>query len=52
MENIFKAEDIPASVVAAGMEDPGKRAIILKYGYTHIGVGYYNGYWVQFFAKE
>lgn len=52
MENIFKAEDIPASVVAAGMEDPGKRAIILKYGYTHIGVGYYKGYWVQFFAKE
>lgn len=52
MENIFKAEDTPASVVAAGMEDPGKRAIILKFGYTHIGVGYYNGYWVQFFAKE
>lgn len=52
MENIFKAEDNPISVVAAGMEDPGKRAIILKSEYTHMGVGYYNGYWVQFFAKE
>ena len=51
-ENLVKEQKTPSSVMATCMDDPGKRAIILKYGYTHIGVGYYKGYWVQFFAKE
>ena len=51
-ENLVKEERTPANAVAACMEDPGKRANILTSEYTHVGVGYCNGYWVQLFIKK
>ena len=51
-ENLVKEKKTPASVMAACMDDPGKRANILTSEYTHVGVGYYNGYWVQLFIKK
>lgn len=51
-ENLIKEEKTPASVMATCLDDPGKRANILTSGYTHIGVGYYNGYWVQLFIQK
>lgn len=51
-ENLVKERKTPASVMTWCMEDSGKKATILDSGYTHIGVGYYNDYWVQLFIKK
>ncbi len=50
-ENIAKGQDSAASVMKAWMESPGHRSAILNRSYTHLGVGYYKGYWVQQFAE-
>ena len=51
-ENLVKEQKTPSSVMATCMDDPGKRANILTSEYTHVGVGYYDGYWVQLFIKK
>lgn len=49
-ENIAKGQKTPADVVTAWMNSEGHRANILSANYTLIGVGYYNGHWVQEFV--
>lgn len=49
-ENIAKGQKTPTEVVNAWMNSAGHRANILNANYTHIGVGYYNGYWAQEFV--
>ena len=51
-ENLVKEQKTPSSVMATCMDDSGKRANILTSEYTHVGVGYYDGYWVQLFIKK
>ena len=51
-ENLVKEQKTPASVMATCMNEPGKKANILTSEYTHVGVGYYDGYWVQLFIKK
>lgn len=51
-ENLARGQETPNEVMKAWMSDSGKRASILTSEYTHIGVGYYNGYWVQLFIKK
>lgn len=34
------------------MNSPGHKANILNANYTHVGIGYYKGYWVQQFATN
>ena len=51
-ENLVKEQKTPSCVMATCMDDPGKRANILTSEYTHVGVGYYDGYWVQLFIKK
>ncbi|GAA0135453.1 hypothetical protein YSY43_22930 [Paenibacillus sp. YSY-4.3] len=51
-ENIAKGQKTPADVVAAWMDSPGHKANILNSKYTLIGVGYYNGHWVQEFIGK
>ena len=51
-ENLVKEQKTPSSVMATCMDDPGKRANILTSEYTKVGVGYYDGYWVQLFIKK
>lgn len=49
-ENIAKGQDSPQEVFDAWMNSPGHRANILSGNFTTIGVGYYNGHWVQMFT--
>ncbi|WP_446674095.1 stalk domain-containing protein [Paenibacillus sp. 598K] len=49
-ENIAKGQRTPQEVVDAWMNSPGHRANILSDNFTTIGVGYYNGHWVQMFT--
>ncbi|MWC27138.1 SCP-like extracellular [Paenibacillus sp. MMS18-CY102] len=49
-ENIAKGQQSPEQVMNDWMNSPGHRANILKNGYTKLGVGYYNGAWVQEFT--
>lgn len=49
-ENIAKGQRTPQEVVDAWMNSPGHRANILSGNFTTIGVGYYNGHWVQMFT--
>ncbi|WP_055107840.1 CAP domain-containing protein [Paenibacillus ihumii] len=51
-ENIAKGQKTPAEVVSAWMDSPGHKANILNPKYTLIGVGYYNGHWVQEFIGK
>ena len=51
-ENLVKEQKTPSSVMATCMNEPGKKANILTSEYTHVGVGYYDGYWVQLFIKK
>ncbi|MFD3257672.1 CAP domain-containing protein [Paenibacillus lentus] len=51
-ENIAKGQKTPSEVVAAWMNSPGHKANILNSKYTLIGVGYYNGHWVQEFIGK
>ena len=49
-ENIAKGQKSPQEVMNAWMNSSGHRANILNGSYTSIGVGYYNGAWVQLFV--
>lgn len=51
-ENIAKGQRTPQEVMDGWMNSPGHRANILNASYTHIGVGYVNGYWVQEFIGK
>nr|WP_295973159.1 CAP domain-containing protein [uncultured Bacillus sp.] len=48
-ENIAKGQRSPQEVMNSWMNSSGHRANILDSGYNAIGVGYYNGAWVQIF---
>lgn len=48
-ENIAKGQRSPQEVMTAWMNSSGHRANILSQNFTHIGVAYYNGVWVQEF---
>lgn len=48
-ENIAYGLDSVSTVMQAWMNSAGHKANILRTNYTHLGVGYYNGYWVQQF---
>ncbi|WP_068700167.1 CAP domain-containing protein [Paenibacillus yonginensis] len=49
-ENIAKGQKTPQEVMTAWMNSAGHRANIMNANYTVIGVGYYNGCWVQEFV--
>ncbi|WP_433946517.1 CAP domain-containing protein [Paenibacillus sp. SN-8-1] len=51
-ENIAKGQQTPEEVVKDWMNSPGHRKNILNPHYTLIGVGYYNGLWVQEFIGK
>ncbi|WP_340013528.1 CAP domain-containing protein [Paenibacillus sp. FSL K6-1318] len=51
-ENIAKGQKTPQEVVTAWMNSEGHRANILSKNFTHIGVGYFNGYWAQEFIGK
>ncbi|MFD2611779.1 CAP domain-containing protein [Paenibacillus gansuensis] len=48
-ENIAKGQQSPQQVMNDWMNSPGHRANILNGSFTKIGVGYYQGEWVQEF---
>ena len=48
-ENIAMGQRSPESVMLGWMNSEGHRSNILSPSFTSIGVGYYNGYWVQLF---
>jgi len=48
-ENIAKGQRSPQEVMDDWMNSSGHRANILSTKFNQIGVGYYNGYWVQMF---
>ncbi len=48
-ENIAMGQRTAKEVVEDWMNSPGHKANILNKHYNLIGVGYYNGYWVQEF---
>jgi uncharacterized YkwD family protein len=50
-ENIAKGQKSPQEVMNAWMNSSGHRANILKPEYDSIGVGFYQGAWVQMFIK-
>jgi len=49
-ENIAKGQKTPQEVMNAWMNSSGHRANILNAKFDSIGVGYYNGAWVQMFT--
>lgn len=51
-ENIAKGQRSPREVMNAWMNSSGHRANILNAKYNGIGVGYYNGAWVQLFVES
>ncbi len=51
-ENIAKGQSSAALVMKDWMNSPGHKANILKKQYTHIGVGFKNGVWVQEFIRK
>ncbi|ANF97383.1 CAP domain-containing protein [Paenibacillus bovis] len=51
-ENIAKGQTSPAQVMNSWMNSAGHKANILSKNYTHIGVGYVNGIWVQEFIGK
>ncbi|WP_338451892.1 CAP domain-containing protein [Niallia oryzisoli] len=51
-ENIAKGQRSPQEVMNAWMNSSGHRANILNPSYNAIGVGYYNGAWVQLFIQS
>ncbi|MCW2278485.1 LysM peptidoglycan-binding domain-containing protein [Heliophilum fasciatum] len=50
-ENIAKGQTSPAQVMQDWMNSSGHKANILNANYNTIGVGYYQGAWVQMFIK-
>lgn len=51
-ENIAKGQKSPQEVMNSWMNSSGHRANILNGQYNSIGVGYYNGAWVQMFIQS
>ncbi|MCQ6275098.1 LysM peptidoglycan-binding domain-containing protein [Bacillus sp. V3B] len=51
-ENIAKGQKSPQEVMNAWMNSSGHRANILNRNYNGIGVGFYNGAWVQLFVQS
>ena len=51
-ENIAKGQKTPQEVMNSWMNSEGHRANILSTSYNQIGVGYFNGIWVQEFIKS
>ncbi|WP_084786837.1 CAP domain-containing protein [Bacillus tuaregi] len=51
-ENIAKGQKSPQEVMNAWMNSSGHRANILNPSYNAIGVGFYNGAWVQLFIQS
>lgn len=51
-ENIAKGQRSAKEAVRDWMNSPGHKANILNPNYKVIGVGYYNGYWVQEFIGK
>ncbi|WP_428908806.1 CAP domain-containing protein [Niallia sp. Krafla_26] len=51
-ENIAKGQRSPQEVMNAWMNSSGHKANILNGRYNGIGVGYYNGAWVQLFVES
>lgn len=51
-ENIAMGQKTPEEVMKGWMNSPGHKANILNKNFTMIGVGYYNGYWVQEFIGK
>ena len=51
-ENIAQGQRTPEEVMNSWMNSQGHRANILSENFTMIGVGYYNGYWVQEFISQ
>jgi uncharacterized protein YkwD len=49
--NIVKGQKSPQEVMTAWMNVSGHRVNILNRNYNGIGIGFYNGAWVQFFGK-
>ena len=50
-ENIAYGYPTVESVMNGWMNSPGHKANILTDAYTHVGLGFYNGYWVQQFVQ-
>jgi uncharacterized YkwD family protein len=50
-ENIAKGQTSPQAVMTDWMNSPGHRQNILSSNYDSIGVGYFEGAWVQLFKK-
>ncbi|NHN30523.1 CAP domain-containing protein [Paenibacillus agricola] len=50
-ENIAKGQTSAEQVMNDWMNSPGHRANILNSGFTKIGIGHYNGAWVQEFIS-
>jgi len=51
-ENIASGQSNVASVMKSWMNSSGHKANILSKDWTHVGIGYYKGYWVQQFAQN
>ncbi len=51
-ENIAKGQTTPQEVMNSWMNSSGHRANILNSSYDCIGVGFYQGAWVQMFIKS
>lgn len=51
-ENIAMGQRTPEEVMNSWMNSDGHRKNILSANFTMIGVGYYNGYWVQEFISK
>ncbi|WP_163969791.1 CAP domain-containing protein [Oceanobacillus halotolerans] len=51
-ENIAKGQKTPEEVMNAWMNSAGHRQNILNPDFNSIGVGYYQGAWVQLFIKS
>lgn len=51
-ENIAMGQKTPEEVMKSWMNSEGHRQNILSPNFTMIGVGYYNGYWVQEFISQ
>ena len=49
-ENIASGYKTPEDVMKAWMNSPGHRANIMNKNFTTIGMGYFNGEWVQHFT--
>lgn len=51
-ENIAMGQRTPEEVMKSWMNSEGHRKNIMSANFTMIGVGYYNGYWVQEFISQ